>query len=100
MLLLLLLLIAALTESLVAYLVVLVSGVAVVGVGLMWQAAFAVPFPMDALWTGDEPYSLDTFDATRMWVSMAMTLGAPLVLLARRRRRAAIVVFVVLLATA
>jgi hypothetical protein len=101
MLLLLLLLIAALTESLVAYLVVLVSGVAVVGAGLMWQAAFARPFPMDNLWmAGDEPYSLDTFEATRAWVGMAMTLGAPLVLLARRRRRAAIVVLVVLLALA
>jgi hypothetical protein len=99
--LLVLLLAAAMTASLVSYFTTLVAAAFVCVVILMAMLAFAFgnyqPGPPTA---ASEPVSLDTFEATRAWLTALVTLGAPLILLAWRRRAMAVIALGVLLVLA
>jgi hypothetical protein len=99
--LLMLLLAAAMTASLAGYLTSLVAA-AVAGVVIllaMLVVAIGTPSP-DWQAARPEPASLDTFEATRAWLTMTVTFGVPLALLAWRRRGIALLTLGILLVIA
>lgn len=99
--LLMLLLAAAMTASLVGYLTALVAAAVVCLVLMVVMFAIAVGAqPPDWRAAGPEPASLDTFETTRAWLTMMVTFGAPLALLAWRRRGVALLALGVLLVLA